>query len=71
MTVDDHFSFTVAGSGVYNTEKIVGDLGYAARIAKNLQENGVPINKQMWDKIQQYSLNKDLTGALPDNLNIQ
>ena len=71
LTVDDHFSFSVVGSGVYNTEQIVGDLGYAARIAKNLQENGVPINKQMWDKIQQYGLNKDLTGALPDNLNIQ
>jgi hypothetical protein len=30
----------------------------------------LPLNKQIWDKINQYSLNEGLSGAVIENLNI-
>ena len=71
LSVPDHFKFTVFEAGSYTTEKILGNVSQAAILAKQRQaEGGLPLSKQIWDKIQQYSLNEGLTGALIENLNI-
>ena len=71
LSVPDHFKFTVFEAGSYTTEKIIGNVSQAAILAKQRQaEGGLPLSKQIWDKIQQYSLNEGLTGALIENLNI-
>lgn len=71
LSVPDHFKFTLFEAGSYTTEKILGNVSQAAILAKQRQaEGGLPLSKQIWDKIQQYSLNEGLTGALIENLNI-
>lgn len=71
LSVPDHFKFTVFEAGSYTTEKIIGNVSQAAILAKQRQaEGGLPLSKQIWDKIQQYSLNEGLTGAVIENLNI-
>lgn len=71
LSIPAHFSYTVEGTGSYATEKIVGDVKQSALLAKKRQEEGgLPLNKQIWDKIQQYNLNEGLTGAVIENLNI-
>ena len=71
LSVPAHFKFSVYETGSHTTEKIVGNVSQAAILAKQRQaEGGLPLNKQIWDKIQQYSLNEGLTGAVIENLNI-
>ena len=71
LSVPEHFKFNVFEAGTYTTEKIVGNVKQSAILAKKRQEEGgLPLNKQIWDKIQQYSLNEGLTGAVIENLNI-
>ena len=71
LSIPAHFSYTVEGTGTYGTEQIVGNVSQAAILAKKRQqEGGLPLNKQIWDKVQQYSLNEGLTGAVIENLNI-
>ena len=71
LSVPEHFRFNVFEAGAYTTEKIVGSVKQSAILAKKRQaEGGLPLNKQIWDKIQQYSLNEGLTGAVIENLNI-
>ena len=71
LSVSAHFKFNVFEAGSYTTEKIVGNVSQAAILAKQRQEDGgLPLTKQIWDKIQQYSLNEGLTGAVIENLNI-
>ena len=71
LSVPAHFKFTVYETGSHTTEKIVGNVSQSAILAKQRQaEGGLPLNKQIWDKIQQYSLNEGLTGAVIENLNI-
>lgn len=71
LSVPAHFKFSVYETGSHTTEKIVGNVSQSAILAKQRQaEGGLPLNKQIWDKIQQYSLNEGLTGAVIENLNI-
>lgn len=71
LSVPDHFSDVVEGTGSYAIRTIVGSVSEAAILAKKRQdEGGIPLNKQIWDKIQQYKLNDGLSGAVIENLNI-
>ena len=71
LSIPAHFKFSVYETGSHTTEKIVGNVSQSAILAKQRQaEGGLPLNKQIWDKIQQYSLNEGLTGAVIENLNI-
>ena len=71
LSVPSHFKFSAFEAGEYTTEQLVGNIKQSAILAKQRQdEGGLPLNKQIWDKIQQYSLNEGLTGAVIENLNI-
>lgn len=71
LSVPQHFNFNVYETGSYATEQIVGNVKQSAILAKKRQdEGGMPLTKQIWDKINQYSLNEGLTGAVIENLNI-
>jgi hypothetical protein len=71
LSVPQHFKFSVYETGSYASEEIVGNIKQSAILAKKRQdEGGLPLNKQIWDKINQYSLNEGLTGAVIENLNI-
>jgi len=71
LSVPSHFKYNVYEAGEYTTEQLVGDVKQSALLAKKRQdEGGLPMNKQIWDKIQQYKLNEGLTGAVIENLNI-
>jgi hypothetical protein len=71
LSVPSHFKFSAFEAGEYSTEQLVGNIKQSAILAKQRQdEGGLPLNKQIWDKIQQYSLNEGLTGAVIENLNI-
>lgn len=71
LSVPSHFKFSAYEVGEYSTEQLVGNIKQSAILAKQRQDaGGLPLNKQIWDKIQQYSLNEGLTGAVIENLNI-
>lgn len=71
LSVPSHFSYNIEGTGSYATEKIVQSVKESAILARQREaEGGLPLNKQIWDKIQQYNLNEGLTGAVIENLNI-
>ena len=71
LSVPQHFVFNVYESGEYTNEQLVGSVKESAILAKQRQnEGGLPLNKQIWDTINQYSLNEGLTGAVIENLNI-
>jgi len=71
LSVPEHFKSNPFQTGEYVTEQIAGNVIKSAALAKQRQdEGGVPLNKQIWDKIQQYKLNEGLTGAVIENLNI-
>jgi hypothetical protein len=71
LSVPEHFKFSAYEAGSYTTEKLVGNVKQSALLAKKRQEEGgLPLTKQIWDKIQQYNLNDGLTGAVIENLNI-
>jgi len=71
LSVPSHFKFSAFEAGEYSTEQLVGNIKQSAILAKQRQdEGGLPLNKQIWDKIQQYSLNEGLTGAVIENLKI-
>lgn len=71
LSIPEHFKFNPYQTGEYVTEEIVGNISKSAVLAKKRQdEGGLPLNKQIWDKIQQYSLNEGLSGAVIENLNI-
>ena len=71
LSIPAHFKFTVYEAGTYTTEKIVGSVKQSAILAKQREaDGGLPLNKQIWDKINQHSLNEGLTGAVIENLNI-
>ena len=71
LSIPAHFRFSVAETGQYATEQIVGNVKQSAILAKQREaEGGIPLNKQIWDKINQYRLNEGLTGAIIENLNI-
>ena len=71
LSVPQHFKFNVYETGSYAAEQIVGNVKQSAILAKKRQdEGGLPLSKQIWDKINQYSLNEGLTGAVIENLNI-
>ena len=71
LSVPQHFKFNVYETGSYAAEQIVGNVKQSAILAKKRQdEGGLPLSKQIWDKINQYNLNEGLTGAVIENLNI-
>lgn len=71
LSIPSHFKFSAFEAGEYSTEQLVGNIKQSAILAKKRQdEGGLPLNKQIWDKIQQYSLNEGLTGAVIENLKI-
>jgi len=71
LSVPAHFTYMAETSGEYALKTLVGSVSKAAIIAKkNQDEGGIPIHKQIWDKVNQYKLNEGLTGAVIENLNI-
>lgn len=71
LSIPSHFKFSAFEAGEYTTEQLVGNIKQSAVLAKQRQDaGGLPLNKQIWDKIQQYSLNEGLTGAVIENLKI-
>lgn len=71
LTDPAHFNKVLEGTGTYANETIIGNVSEAALLAKKRQEEGgLPLNKQIWDKIVQYNLNEGLTHAVIENLNI-
>ena len=71
LSVPSHFKFSPYEAGDYSAEQLTGDIKQSAILAKELEkEGGLPLSKQIWDKIQQYKLNEGLTGAVIENLNI-
>jgi hypothetical protein len=71
LSVPEHFKFSPFEAGEYSTEQLVGNIKQSAILAKQRQAGGgLPLNKIIWDKIQQYKLNEGLTGAVIENLNI-
>lgn len=71
LSIPSHFKFSAFEAGEYSTEQLVGNIKQSAILAKQRQDDGgLPLNKQIWDKIQQYSLNEGLTGAVIENLKI-
>ena len=71
LSIPAHFKFDVIDTGEFATKEIAGDVKKAAIAAKKIEEDGgIPLAKQIWDKINQYSLNEGLTGAVIENLNI-
>ena len=71
LSIPAHFKFDVIDTGEFATKEIAGDVKKYAIAAKKIEEDGgIPLAKQIWDKINQYSLNEGLTGAVIENLNI-
>lgn len=71
LTDSSHFVGSVFGTGTYASEQLGLNIKQSAILAKQREaEGGLPINKQIWDKIQQYNLNNGLTGAVIENLQI-
>lgn len=71
LSIPQHFKRNVYSTGQYATEEISGGISRAATLEKQRQlEGGIPLGKQIWDKINQYRLNEGLTGAVIENLNI-
>lgn len=71
LSVPEHFKAKVVETGEYAVKEIVGNVSRSAILAKQREaEGGLPLNKQIWDKINQYRLNEGLTGAVIENLNI-
>ena len=70
LSIPLHFNRNPLKSGLDSAEKLIGDIAGAALSVKQLNNDGVPINKQIWDKINEYNLNQGLSGALASNLNI-
>lgn len=70
LSVPAHFSFTIEGTGVFATEALVGNIKVAAISEQSRLANGIPVAKEIWDKVEQYKINSGLTGAIIENLNI-
>jgi len=71
LSIPAHFKFNVVDTGEYAAEQVTGNIKQAAILEKKREEDGgLPLAKQIWDKINEYSLNEGLTGAVIENLNI-
>tara|TARA_B100000902_G_scaffold306369_1_gene294955 strand:- start:4323 stop:5255 length:933 start_codon:yes stop_codon:yes gene_type:complete len=70
LSTSNQFKKTVEGSGRFAIEAIHGNVEKAAIIEKKRLEEGIPMSKQIWDKIQQYELDAGLSGINIDNLNL-
>jgi hypothetical protein len=65
-----HYSRTSVGSGRWAADQITGSVKQAAQIERARVTAGIPVAKQIWDKISEYKLNSGLTTAVIENLNI-
>lgn len=71
LSVPEHFSSNIYGSGKFASAALVGDVQAAAIAMKEkLNNGGVPIARQIWNKVEKYKINEGLVGANLDNLNI-
>lgn len=70
LSIPEHFSFTVEGTGTFATELLTGNIGRAAALEQARMSDGIPVTKAIWDKVEQYRINENLTGAVIENLNI-
>lgn len=70
LSVPEHFSFTIEGTGTFATELLTGNIGRAAALEQARMSDGIPVTKAIWDKVEQYRINENLTGAVIENLNI-
>lgn len=66
-----HFKKSVEGTGRFAVEAVHGDVEKAALYEQAKAENGgIPISRQIYDKIAQYKLNTGLNNVDLDSLNI-
>jgi hypothetical protein len=71
LSVPEHFSKTVTGTGKFASEALYGNIQAAAITMKSrLRNGGIPVTQRIWEKVQQYNLNDGLAGANLDNLTI-
>jgi len=70
LSTSNQFKKTVEGTGKFAVESIHGNITEAATYEKAKLDNGIPVTKQIWDKIEQYKLNDGLKNVNLDNLNI-
>lgn len=72
LSISEHFTYVVEGSGTFAAETLLGNIKQAAAVELQRQkEGGISVQKQIWDKIQQYKLNDGLTGAVIENLKVE
>lgn len=71
LSIPEHFSESVTGTGSFATEALYGNIQRAALVyQEKLNNGGVPITKKIWDKIESYKLYEGLNGANLENLSI-
>tara|TARA_Y100000004_G_scaffold195854_1_gene264093 strand:+ start:1083 stop:2018 length:936 start_codon:yes stop_codon:yes gene_type:complete len=66
----DQFMKNVEGTGRFAVESLYGEVEKAAIIEKKRLQEGIPMPKQIWDKIQSYHLTDGLNGINVDNLRL-
>jgi len=71
LTQEDHFGEGIAGSGLFATETVYGKVSQVAVQARERQlSGGVPVTKQIWNRVEKYKLNDTLTGLRLENVSI-
>ena len=71
LSVDEHFTDNVHSSGIRSSTEINGSLNEAATTEKMIaRSGGIPISTAIWNKVQQYNLNRGISNVNLDNLNV-
>ena len=71
LSVPEHFVGSPHSAGVRSSEQLNGALNEAAITEKLIARNGgIPISTEIWNKVQQYNLNRDIANVDLDHLNV-
>lgn len=70
LSSPDHFVNTPEDGGIFAVEALMGDIKLAALYERRRQEEGIAIQKEIWDKISQYRLNDGIDEVTVQNLKI-
>ena len=71
LSTSNQFKKSVEGTGKFAVESIYGSVEEAALIEKErINNGGIPVTTQIWDKIKKYNLNHGLANVDLNNLNI-
>lgn len=70
LSSPDHFTNVPEQSGSFAIEALMGDIKLAAVTERMRQEEGLAIQKELWEKIVQYRLNDNIDEVIIQNLKI-